>query len=232
MKFMKKHGHLVVNLIFLVILCAVMAHSQEYLTPTPTGIAIGTATTSTPGVSLDMSTATDSMMIPAGSTSQRPSSPLIGMIRYNTDISSLETYTGSIWGPMAPPLPLSFNNAPSHTIQTVAAAGNGFQLSTTRNALVSYSSLSTTSASISGPSIGYIVLEICPTNSSTAANWLEVGRSYNGQTLTLAIVLGSVQPIGSPVSAIVPAGYYARLRSVAVSGSPTFSFTSGQEVLM
>lgn len=126
----------------------------------------------------------------------------------------------------------SFTNNPSHTIQTVAAAANGFQLSTTRDATVNYSVTITTTATISAASAGTVVLEICSTNSSTAANWAEVGRITGSQTISLAALLQSINTVASSVWCIVPAGYYCRLRSISTSGSPTFSLSSGQEVLL
>lgn len=35
--------------------------------------------------------------IPNGGTSQRPTSPVIGMLRVNTTTNSLEIYSGSEW---------------------------------------------------------------------------------------------------------------------------------------
>lgn len=125
---------------------------------------------------------------------------------------------------------LSFNNTPSHSIVTTAAAANGFQLSTTQNTSVYYSVNVTTTATIGGGSDGYVVFEIATTNSTTASDWKEVSRSRNGQTISLAVALQSVQNIGSELMNIVPAGYYARLRSVNSSGTPVFTFVSGQEV--
>lgn len=124
-----------------------------------------------------------------------------------------------------------FQNAPSRTIQTVAASANGWQLSTTRDASVGYACSITTSATIGGASTGYLVLEICSTNSATAANWQEIDRITNSQTITLAVALQSIQVISASIRGIVPAGYYVRARSVASSGTPTFAFVSGQEVL-
>lgn len=124
-----------------------------------------------------------------------------------------------------------FQNQPSRTIQTVAAAANGWQLSTTRDASVGYACSITTVATIGGAAIGYAVLEICPTNSAVAANWVEIDRVTNSQTITLAIALQSSQTISTSVRGIVPSGYFARIRSVSVSGSPTFTYVSGQEVL-
>lgn len=131
-----------------------------------------------------------------------------------------------------PTIPRSFNNAPARAIQTVAAAGNGWQISTTRDSQVSYSSLITVTASISSGQSGYVVMEICPTNSSTAANWVEVGRASSSQVYTLAVAIQGVQGAGQELETIVPAGYFVRLRSVNVTGTPTFTYVSGQEVLL
>lgn len=139
-----------------------------------------------------------------------------------TDLSNLPTL----------PAALSFNNTPSHSIVTASSSANGFQLSATRNASVYYSVNVNTTATIAGNSDGYIVLEIAATNSATSTDWKEVSRTRNGQALSLALTLQSVQNIGSELMNIVPAGYYVRLRSVNVSGTPTYSFVSGQEVLL
>lgn len=126
----------------------------------------------------------------------------------------------------------SFNNAPSHAFVTVAAAANGFQLSASRDAQVTYSVQITTTATISSASNGMVVLEICATNSATAANWLTVASASNGQTISLAVVLQSVNIQTSSLNAVIPTGYYARLRTVNTSGTPAFSLISGQEVLL
>src|ERR1043165_4936241 len=52
--------------------------------------------TNLPGVSLDVRT-TDAVKMPSGTTAQRPSSPLAGTTRFNTDNSSLEYYDGTQW---------------------------------------------------------------------------------------------------------------------------------------
>lgn len=124
-----------------------------------------------------------------------------------------------------------FTNNPSRSIQTVAAAANGWQLSTIRDASVGYACSVTTVATIGGAATGYVVLEVSPTNSTSAASWIEIDRVTNSQTITLAIALQSSQTVSASIRGIVPAGYYARIRSVSVSGSPTFAYGSGQEVL-
>lgn len=43
---------------------------------------------------------TDYWKIPVGTTAQRPGSPVNGMIRYNTDLTSFEGYNGTTWAPI------------------------------------------------------------------------------------------------------------------------------------
>lgn len=126
---------------------------------------------------------------------------------------------------------LSVNNAPGRSIVTGTGA-TGFQISATRNALALYTPKIITTATIAGGQEGYVVLEIATTNSATAGDWKEVSRLTNGQALSLAITLQSIQPVSAPISGIVPAGYYAKLRSVNTTGTPAFSMVSGQEILL
>jgi hypothetical protein len=51
----------------------------------------------TPGVSLDIGSATDAIHIPVGTTAERPGSPASGLFRYNTSLNQFEGYT-STWG--------------------------------------------------------------------------------------------------------------------------------------
>lgn len=136
------------------------------------------------------------------------------------------------WHDFVAPAAFSFNMTPSHSIVTTAAAANGWQLSATRNAMASYSFNITTTATIGGASDGYVVMEIATTNSVTASDWKEVARSRNGQTITLAIALNSVQNMGVQLMGIVPAGSYVRLRSINTSGTPVYTYISGEELLL
>lgn len=126
---------------------------------------------------------------------------------------------------------LSFNNTPGRSIVTGTGA-TGFQVSSTRNAIVNYSVTINTSVSLSGNAVGYVVLEIAATNSATAGDWVEVGRAPSGQSGTLVIGLALNQAGGGQMGAVIPAGYYAKLRSVNSTGTPTYTYNSGQEVLM
>jgi len=45
---------------------------------------------------------TGSIALPAGTTAQRPGAPRVGDIRYNSDLSIFEGYTGGVWGSIGP----------------------------------------------------------------------------------------------------------------------------------
>jgi len=47
---------------------------------------------------LDLGSSTGALALPSGTTAQRPASPILGMLRENTDNSALELYNGTEWG--------------------------------------------------------------------------------------------------------------------------------------
>lgn len=124
----------------------------------------------------------------------------------------------------------TINNAPGRSIVATAAAANGWQISSTRDADVSYSTTIGTSVSLSGNSTGYVVLEIAATNSTTASDWKEISRVSSGQSGTLVVGLVLNQTGGGVVTGTVPAGWYCRIRSVNTSGTPTYTANGQQEV--
>lgn len=121
-------------------------------------------------------------------------------------------------------------NTATRSIVTGTGA-TGFQVSATRNVFASYSVTIATTATIGGSASGSIVLEVAATNSATAGDWVEVARFTNGQAITLAIALQSVQTLAGQVNGMIPAGYYAKIRSINNSGTPTYTFNSGREIL-
>lgn len=105
-----------------------------------------------------------------------------------------------------------------------------FQVSATQDSWVSYSVQITVTASIGGGQNGDVILEIA-TNSGFTTGVQTLSITGTGQTYTLAIALQGVQPQTGVVSGFVPAGYYARLRTVNNAGTPAFSYRAGQEAL-
>ncbi len=123
------------------------------------------------------------------------------------------------------------------TINTAAQASatralnTAFQPSSIRDALVFYSVQITVTATIAGGQNGDVVLEIA-SNSGFTTNVQTLSISGLGQTYSLAVALQGVQPQTGVVSGFVPAGYYVRLRTVNNTGTPTYTYRAGQEVLL
>lgn len=123
------------------------------------------------------------------------------------------------------------SNGVTRSIITATNAANGWLISSNKWSFVNYSTTVTATSTISGSQIGTIVLEIASSNSTNATDWKEVARNPTGQALSLAVVLQSIQTGGGQLCAFVNPNYYARLRSINTSGSPSFVFNSGQEVI-
>jgi hypothetical protein len=45
----------------------------------------------------DIKLSDDALTIPSGNTAQRPQSPILGMIRFNTETANAEGYMGTEW---------------------------------------------------------------------------------------------------------------------------------------
>lgn len=106
-----------------------------------------------------------------------------------------------------------------------------YQISATRGTLAFYSVQITATASIGSGQNGDVILEIA-SDSGFTTNVQTLSINGNSQTYTLAIALQGVQAITAVVSGYVPAGYYTRLRTVNNTGTPTYAYRAGQEVVM
>lgn len=125
----------------------------------------------------------------------------------------------------------TYNNIPNRSLVTVAAAANGWQISTTKDSDVTYSVTISCSVQIGVVANveGYVVLEIAATNSSTASDWKEISRTTSAQNISLAIALASTEKGGGSISGGIPATWYCRIRSVNVAGTPTYVLNGQQE---
>lgn len=141
-----------------------------------------------------------------------------GAATYNssTGVLNVPNYT-------PPAVPARSQAAATRTLNTA------FQVSTTRDALVNYSVQCTITASIAGGQSCDVVLEIA-TDAAFTAGVQTVGIIGTGQTYTLAVAIQGVQPQTAQVSGFVPAGYYVRLRTVNVIGTPTYLMRAAQEI--
>lgn len=122
----------------------------------------------------------------------------------------------------------SFNNAATKTLVTSPTGQGGVVLDASRDVAVTYSISTSTTATIGGASSATVYLEIATTNSATAGDWTAIQTASNSQTITLAVILQSIQQNTLTVSGIVPAGYYVRLR-YAIVGTASSAYVGGQE---
>lgn len=126
---------------------------------------------------------------------------------------------------------MTITNSVSRSLVSTTSS-TGFQVSSTKKSLVIYSIKISTTSTIGGSAEGEVYLETATTNSSTPSDWTTISKISNGQAITLAIILQSVQPLTQELMGIIPAGNYVRLRSSNVSGTPTYTYATGQETLI
>lgn len=136
--------------------------------------------------------------------------------------------TAAIAAIPAPSAPVA--SALSLSLQTSTGAV-GTQVSSTKSAYVMLNGSVSTTATIGGSSAGDIILEVAPTNSATAGDWVEWGRIGNSQTISLALALNSVQVTKGMAVAFVPAGYYVKARQ-AGSGTVSYALTNAKQILV
>lgn len=128
-------------------------------------------------------------------------------------------------GPAGSPAPTPTQSAATRTLNTI------YRVSTTRPAWVTYSVQLTVTATIAGGQNGDVILEIASDAAfTTAVQTLSI--TGLGQVYTLAVAIQGVQPQTGVVSGFIPAGYYARLRTVNNTGTPTYLVRAGQETVM
>lgn len=128
-------------------------------------------------------------------------------------------------GAAGSPAPTPTQSAATRSLNTI------YRVSTARPAWVSYSVQLTVTATIAGGQNGDVVLEIASDAAfTTAVQTLSI--SGLGQVYSLAVAIQGVQPQTGVVSGFIPAGYYARLRTVNNTGTPTYLLRAGQETIM
>ena len=143
------------------------------------------------------------------------------MVGWNT---SRRCDVGNIYGGSTPKTPVDQTSV-ARSLNTAV------QVSATRDAMVTYSVRITVTASITGGQNGDVQLQIA-SDAGFTQDVQTISMQGNGQTYTLAIALQGVQPGTAIVSGMVPAGYYVKIVTVNNTGTPAFSYRSGQEALM
>lgn len=118
--------------------------------------------------------------------------------------------------------------APSRSLVTTTSS-TGYQISSTRDAMVGYEGTFQTTSTIGGPSSVTVFLETADTNSTTPGDWTIIAQQVNSNTITLAIVLQQVDVDSWSFSRIIPAGKYVRIRYGSVTGTATATINAQQQ---
>ncbi len=118
--------------------------------------------------------------------------------------------------------------APSRSLVTATNA-TGYQISSTRPAMACYEGQTQTTSTIGGPSTGSVFLETADTNSTTPGDWTTVASQTSSQTITLAVVLQSVDGEAWSFCRMIPAAKYVRIRSLTVTGTVSSTINAQQQ---
>lgn len=108
---------------------------------------------------------------------------------------------------------------------------SAFQVSATRDCVASYSVDIAATISLVTGQVGTVSLQYAD-NSGMSTNLVTVNSATNGNTGSLTIGLNLTQTGTVTLSGIIPAGKYVRLLTANTTGTPTFTYRSGQEVLL
>jgi len=132
------------------------------------------------------------------------------------------------------PLGLKYISPPDVLPRSQSSAtrplNTAFQVSATRWSTVRYSVDISTTVSLGGAQVGTVVLEMA-TNAAFTTGVQTILPFSNGNSGTLVVGLVLTQLSTACLSADVPPGNYVRLKTMNVTGTPTYTYRSGQEVL-
>lgn len=158
-----------------------------------------------PAVALHI-TATDSVLLPVGTTLQRPTGA-VGYIRYNSDLAVFEGYQGSVpaWVGIAPLASPTFTGTPA--APTPANTDNSTRIATTAfvNAVV---------ASVGAPNLASYALIDSQTFTGTPRAPNPVGNTHSNTQIATTAWVQNV------VTASLGGGSYAPLNSPTFTGTP------------
>ena len=116
---------------------------------TPSGGLVGIGSNA-PRTSLDLSQNTDAVIVPIGTTTQRPATGVNGMIRYNSTNTGLEAYVNNAWAPIVTQTALVTSSTGASPETATCAAGYVLTGCTCKDATVADACSSTPTAGLAG----------------------------------------------------------------------------------
>lgn len=129
-----------------------------------------------------------------------------------------------------PSIPSGARTTSNPSISLVSTGATGTQIHATKDATIRGNLSTSTTSTIGGPSTSKIDLKICSTNNATEGSWTTVATLESDQTITLALVLNSIQVVKGQISADVPAGWYYKFVNSG-TGTHTEIAVSAQQTI-
>lgn len=120
-----------------------------------------------------------------------------------------------------------FTKVPSVASRSLNSA---FQISTTQNARVSYAVDINTTLNLTGGAAGTATLQYADDSAfTTNVKTIVGGIGSNTGTLTIGLALSQTTTV--TLSGFIPIGKYVKIVTANTTGTPTFTYRNGQEVL-
>ena len=187
-----------------------------------------------------------SLVVPSGTSAQRPASPVIGAVRLNTDQGTLEFYTGTAWGAIAtfpqPPRNLVATDTGTSRALNNASASVAFDLPTGNggSTITSYKITSSPGGFFATGASSPLVITGLQSNTSytftgTATNTIGEGAASAASSSILATTVPGTPTVGTVTrtnntTVSVPITAPASTGGKAISGytivsSPSISLT-------
>jgi len=194
------------------------SNSGKFLTTNGTAASWATLSVTPTAVSDQSNSSTGYFNLPKGTTAQRPASPAIGMLRYNTTLGTLEQYNTTGWEsiggnqPVITAISQQIYNSFAGTVITITGNYFGLNAVTVRFSFggtvvdVSVTPNSITSITVSVPASIYNLATGTTGNISVIDS---TGKQSNGFTKTIAGLPGSSAsyPAASPYAIRLVYGY-------------------------
>lgn len=114
----------------------------------------------------------------------------------------------------------------------IASGGRNFnqayQLSSTRPSFISISAQLSCSLTLTNGQAGNVQLQLSANGSS---GWVTYGTLTASNTGVLVVGLSTAQASGGQLTVPIPAGYYWRALTTNTTGTPTYTFNGGYEII-
>lgn len=129
-----------------------------------------------------------------------------------------------------PAIPSVIRTTSTLSLSLVGSGATGTQIHATKDSSVRVNVSTSTTSSIGGPSTSLVTLKKCATNNATEGSWTTVAVLENDQTITLAVVLQSIQVLKGQLVADIPAGWFVKLVNSG-TGTHSEAFISAEQTI-